>query len=151
MPKYNNLKDICKRYVVDENKCWNWSMSRSQSGYGKVYYSGKDFRAHRISFFYYNGYMPKMVLHKCDNRLCINPEHLYAGNHLSNMKDMKVKGRAFKPKGSAHPMSKLKEKDVANIRLLFNSGNDLKFIAKEYRLHLESVRQIINRKRWKHI
>ena len=76
--------------------CWLWTGTRTKSGgYGILSIDGKYARTHRISFEIHKGKIPAgmHVCHKCDNPPCVNPEHLFLGSHLDNMKDMGRKGR----------------------------------------------------------
>lgn len=75
--------------------CWLWTASKSRTGYGLASYKGKTWLAHRASWTATNGAIPegKLVLHKCDVRACINPDHLFLGSYKDNMDDMYRKGR----------------------------------------------------------
>lgn len=76
-------------------KCWEWIGHRDSKGYGKFHFKNKPESAHRVSFLIHNGIIPKglYVLHKCDNRACVKPDHLYLGTQTDNMRDMYAKGR----------------------------------------------------------
>lgn len=74
--------------------CWVWTAGRSH-GYGLIYVdrSGKT-RAHRVSFFLKHGRWPQPCgLHRCDNRLCVRPSHIFEGTKADNVRDMDAKGR----------------------------------------------------------
>jgi hypothetical protein len=94
------------------------------------------------------------VCHTCDNGLCVNPDHLFLGTHLDNMRDMIDKGR--KPKGrdtntlfgSTHPCAVLSEADVLAIRASEKSITEL---ASHYGVHYGTIYAIIQRRNWKHI
>lgn len=75
--------------------CWLWTKSVGNSGYGKLRIGNRDVGAHRASFAAFNGAIPDgaCVLHSCDVRACINPQHLFIGSHSDNSKDMVRKGR----------------------------------------------------------
>ena len=74
---------------MQAGECWNWDSTISDHGYGDFWCLGKRCRAHRISWEIYYGEIPEgiLVLHKCDNKRCINPAHLYLGTNSDNMKD----------------------------------------------------------------
>lgn len=80
-----------------ESGCWEWQWSVfKQTGYGQFALDSKTpVNAHRMSWELVNGTVPSglFVLHKCDNRKCVNPEHLFLGNQQDNMEDMAKKGR----------------------------------------------------------
>lgn len=86
-------------YTVAENGCWVWNQACFTNGYGAVkrVVNGQKrmWGAHRYQWAMYNGPIPDnlLVLHKCDNPRCINPEHLFLGTQFDNIRDMIAKGR----------------------------------------------------------
>ena len=136
----------------NEDGCWEWLGGKSPSGYGLFIYRGKQWKTHRFSYLLHNGSMPSglHVLHKCDNRACVNPSHLFAGTHQDNIADAVRKGRFGR---------KLTAEDVLAIRaehLILEEGDYSKYqmaaiIAPKYNLTKQYVRQIVTRKAWKHI
>ena len=81
------------------NGCIHWTgCIRGKSGYGAFKLNGKTVNAHRIAYILANGEITDnlLVCHKCDNRLCVNPDHLFLGTHQVNYDDGVKKGRIFK-------------------------------------------------------
>lgn len=101
----NPAERIKRSVSIDSNGCWNWKLSKDSFGYGrlKVQLGARDkFRfssVHRYSYEVFTGEIPAgmNVLHKCDNRACCNPIHLFIGSQQDNMRDMHAKGRG--PRG----------------------------------------------------
>lgn len=79
----------------DMGYCIEWIGASNDDGYGHCRFRGKTELAHRVAFILMNGDIPAdlHILHHCDNRKCVNPDHLYAGTHLDNMRDMMRRSR----------------------------------------------------------
>lgn len=92
---WTDLSRISSKYKIDENGCWIWQAGMYGCGYGKFSLNGKNTNAHRASFIIHNGSFDfsKMVLHKCDVKKCINPDHLYIGDKSQNAKDAYNRGQ----------------------------------------------------------
>ena len=95
-------KPVLERFwskVQKTDSCWNWIGSQQGNGYGFLHYGTREkrnpIRPHRYSYEIHNGIIPDglWVLHKCDNRLCVNPDHLFLGDRTDNMRDCATKGR----------------------------------------------------------
>lgn len=93
------MKSIDQRFeentVRTENGCHVWNGAKTDKGYGLIEVSGKTRRAHRVAYEVYKGVIPAgmLILHRCDNPSCVNPEHLRVGTQADNMQEMVSKGR----------------------------------------------------------
>jgi hypothetical protein len=109
------------------DECWPWrGGTNGKQGYG-LFWLGehKPVLAHRWVYEHVvgpsppgRGYHGTCVLHRCDNRLCVNPAHLFLGTHADNMADMSAKGRATSPRqlGESNPNAKLTAEQIEQIR-----------------------------------
>jgi len=81
-----------------ESGCWEWQLSVSDRGYGRVTFHPKTYRTHIVAYFLSKGDIPKgkFVCHTCDNPRCVNPDHLWLGDPKDNTHDMIVKGRLIR-------------------------------------------------------
>ena len=110
-----------EKVIKSENpdNCWSWSASKVY-GYGYIGTGtgkrgrAKSFRAHRVSWQIHFGPIPEgmLVCHKCDNRECCNPKHLFLGTNKDNMQDCKTKGRFSSRKGENNYAAKLTNAQV---------------------------------------
>lgn len=154
MPRVNTQIDFWNN--VDQSAgsghCWPWTRSRSPKGYGKTFFFGKDWRAHRLAYYFTHGSVPGLVCHRCDNPPCCNPSHLFAGDHSVNALDRAQKKRGFMPKGELHHHAKLTAEDVIRMRQLYAKGGwSYSRLGLMFGLHSCSIGQIIRRERWAHL
>jgi len=151
-----------------DSECWLWKGRVSVNGYGMFPCFGKRaIKAHRIAYFLEYGIDPGSlcVCHKCDQRLCVNPNHLFLCTKHENALDASAKGR-LKWKddhlwrkhpeevlhGERQGMAKLKETEVVEIRKMYASGLWLqREIAAKFGVAMSRISAIVTRKHWKHI
>jgi hypothetical protein len=74
------------RYTKGEG-CWEWVDSYFENGYGRISFKGRYYCAHRIAYQLATGVVPEEIHHTCNNRGCVNPEHLLNTTHADNMQE----------------------------------------------------------------
>lgn len=149
--------------------CWEWNASKDTGGYGIFSVNGVAQGAHRVAYLLVNETIPEgmHVLHTCDNRSCVNPNHLFLGTNHDNVMDKVAKGRQGRPKGNlsgahTHPekilkgsslgTSKLTESDVIKIRELYANGNTSTYkLAEQYKVSQALIWYAVKKVTWKHI
>jgi len=107
-----SLKEKLRVKIEKTDTCWLWTGFIDKYGYGSIMEFGKRIGAHRAAWMVCNGVIPSgmQVLHKCDVRHCVNPDHLFIGTHADNHKDKVKKGRVAW--GEKHWHCKVLNKDV---------------------------------------
>jgi len=148
------LEILYKNISINDNGCWIWTGHIHKSGYGYLNYKNKSFRVHRLSYMlHYHIYDLSDKLktcHKCDEKLCFNPDHLFIGTQKENVLDMENKGRSNHPKGSNNGNSKLTEKDIVIIRNEFALGlTTLKVLGDKYNCSDSMIGEIVRGNFWK--
>lgn len=144
------------RYEPDpETGCWTWTGSKTGDGYGRLRVGKRrTVLAHRFSFEAHKGPIPTgmFVCHRCDNPICVNPEHLFLGTGADNMQDMVAKGRYVAhrkgPIGERARAAKLTEEKVLAIRA---DARVATAVAAEYGVSARAVQMIRARQTWRHV
>jgi|LakMenEpi03Aug12_release.lakeMendotaPanAssembly.Ray.scaffolds.fasta_scaffold376055_2 hypothetical protein len=136
-----------------DTPCWIWTAYRNTQGYGYIGVQRRRTPAHRVSWLLHRGIIADqlLVLHRCHNSSCVNPEHLYLGTHAQNMSDKVSSGRCASFPGSSHPNSRLNDRDVEGILLARSSGLTLAQIANQYIVSEATVAGICTGRTWRHI
>jgi hypothetical protein len=148
--------------ILGKDDCWDWKASTMNSGYGQfVIRKNKKviaLSAHRTAYRLFNGLIPEglQVNHTCDNKVCVNPNHLYAGTQKENLSDMIQRGRQNKDRskmrGENNPKSKLTNEDVLEIRRLYKDEHIYQSeLGKQFGVSQCAICCIVNRKSWKHL
>jgi hypothetical protein len=132
--------------------CWEWVGAHDTDGYGRIGLSKKTLYAHRISYELHRGDIPDglLVCHRCDNRQCINPDHLFLGTNRDNIVDASKKGRLaqFAKRGENHPMAKLSNLDVQFIRVWLSNGYSQRSIARAFNVTQTCINDINRGRKW---
>ncbi len=130
--------------------CWEHDAPSPTTGYGRFTLNGKRMDAHRASWMMHFGEIGSLwVLHKCDNRACVRPDHLFLGTQIENMMDMITKGRGAR--GERSGLSVLCDANVIDIRRRKATGESAKKIGEMYAITAAHVQQICRRLRWAHV
>lgn len=131
--------------------CWLWDNNKSddKDGYCRLKSGGKVYRVHRYAYEHYRGPIPPRlcVLHKCDMRCCVNPDHLFLGLPADNMADMVKKGR--EARGEKRGVARLLPKQVLMIRASSSSSNTE--LARQYGVTRRTIQVIRRRETWMHL
>lgn len=148
------LEEMEARSIWEPNTgCLLWMDALFTSGYGCVREKnyGRRRGAHQVMYELIHGPIPSnhVVMHRCDNRPCINPAHLTSGTHDANMRDMVEKGRSAR--GGRSGSAKLSAEDVINIRHAREAGEPLATIAKRFGVGVANVGHICSRRNWRHV
>jgi hypothetical protein len=151
--KLNGIKPETRFWnkVQKTESCWNWQGSTDTCGYGQLRVNGKLILVHRFSFELGGTKIEKnmSICHTCDNRLCVNPKHLWVGTNAENVADKVAKGRHKTPLGEKHGLSKLTEEKVSKIRELYNSKQYFqREIADMFSVHPTCISQITRGRTW---
>jgi len=138
-----------KRGIIDE--CWPWTAGTFRNGYGQFIRSnGSHITASRFAWIFAHGEIPDSicVLHKCDNPVCCNPDHLFLGTRGDNNRDAISKGRWNPPRGESHGRSIINEDLVLKIRDDTGSAAQL---GRKYALDAAHVWKIRAQRLWNHV
>ncbi len=148
------------RFVVkhDGDGCWLWT-GHTADGYGRFYTAEANItqpgKAHRFAYTSWIGPIPRgqYVLHRCDVRACVRPDHLFLGTHADNMHDMAVKGRANRPNkvGEECVSSRLSNESVRQVRALLQLGITHKWIGDAFGVSRPTVSMISKGRTWQRV
>ena len=135
-PKSDPIKRFLAKVEKMDSGCHEWQSTLHRDGYGRFYHDGKQVLAHRASYELFVGTTKgQWVLHKCDNRKCVNTEHLFLGTRLDNIQDMDAKGR----RGS---QCKVTKEQVEEIKHLLSDRYSQQSIADKFGISQGAVSRI---------
>ena len=135
--------------VEKTDTCWLWKAGRYASGYGQF----RRRRAHRVAWELTYGSIPlgKKILHDCDIKRCVNPNHLFLGTSVDNTQDMLKKGRHNPPQGTCNGQAKLTEEEVKRIRQLREQGYPLQSLSEMFEVSKSRISKISRNLAWRHV
>ena len=135
----------------DSDGCWEWVRATNKGGYGIMAFGGKSELSHRVSYRLFKGKIPDglCVCHSCDNRKCVNPEHLWLGSLQENIQDRQDKKRQMR--GEISPRTTLSNIDAGEIKAHLSSGIvTRKVIAEMYGVSKKVIDDIATGRTWWH-
>lgn len=131
--------------------CWQWTGYTASTGYGKLWLHGSTPRAHRLSYCLHKGPIPDghMVRHTCDNKSCVNPDHLLTGTVRDNAQDALDRDRYRR--GVDNYRARLTEDEVHAIRSAAAVGETQVALASRYGVSRSAIQWILKGKTWAHL
>ena len=151
--RFDKLKKSFEKHVLRKDGCWDWKGKFEKLGYSKMSCRSSlgARHAHRASYLIHIGEIPinLQVNHRCNNRKCSNPDHLYLGTQKQNIDD--VINSDHQAKGSKNGNSKLKENQVVEIKKLIDKGVSSYKIGNIHGVTGACILNIKNGKTWKHV
>lgn len=160
------LKETVGKWLEQSRKtdsgCMEFTGAKSSTGYGSARFKGKTWRVHRLVLISKLGREigNLFACHTCDNRICINPEHLFEGTAKENTLDAIRKGRRQPPPirpdnctafGEKQGHSKLKNKDIPIIRKALKNGIYGSVLARKFNVSGSAISSIRNGKSWQKV
>lgn len=148
-------KDVAERFWSKADKsgdCWIWTAGKSGCGYGMFELEERrPMKAHRMAWILTNGPLRKglVVMHSCDRKLCVNPDHLVVGTPRQNTQDAAAKG--LMPRGERNGNSRYTEDFVRDLRKQAARGISGYRLSKQLGIDRSVIDRIINRQSWRHV
>jgi hypothetical protein len=144
--KKHPLERLLARFEINESGCWLCDIHVNKLGYSAIQINKKMIASHRLSYRSFIGEIPDglCVLHRCDTRNCINPEHLFLGTQADNIHDMVAKNRQSS-------FRILTEQQVAQIKTALSQGQRQVDLARQYGVREPVIYNIKHNILWKRV
>ena len=151
--KTHPLIRLMRRTEEDtETDCWNFTGPLMANGYGRTNVDGDMLLNHRIVYTFFFGGIPENmhVCHMCDNRKCVNPDHLFLGTNADNHRDKIKKNRHSK--GETHGHAKLTKEDVLRLKRMWsNQQYTMMELSEMFNISVSHAYDICRGKKWPHL
>lgn len=150
--RYREMFD--DKVIENDEGCWGWKSFLNSTGSGMLGVVGSMISAYRLSYILHKGPIPQglLVLHKCHNRICTRPDHLYLGTNKDNTRDMIEAGRNRFSKQHSLLCTKLNPEKVSIIKRLLREGElTQQVIANKFGVSRGTVQDIKRNKMWRNI
>lgn len=149
-PHAHPIDPAWEHLVREVNGCLEWIGDRFSNGYARIKIDGREYGLHRLLLL---GKLPpeerrRFACHTCDNRRCVNTEHLYEGDFAANAKDRSRSPLSLKGSGNGH--AKLTEGDVILLRALAEVA-PTRYLSQFFSITTGSVRKVVRGKTWSHV
>lgn len=136
----------------DQERCWPWMGFRTPEGYGRFYDHGCQLVASRVAWELHNNEAlgERMACHHCDNPICCNPHHIYAGDAKSNATDAAARNllNSGRQCGESHTSARMTWNKVDEVRARMNAGETPYGLASEYGVNPNTLRKIRDNVTW---
>jgi hypothetical protein len=131
--------------------CWEWKGAPNDWGYGHFYVNPRNYLAHRLSYIWFVGEIPPgmLICHKCDNPICVNPDHLFSGTWRTNVRDMADKKRNWVFHGEKNKGAKLTVRDVELARKFYQLYPNCRALSDVFGVNHTTMARVIAGKTWK--
>lgn len=137
----------------DDRGCWIWQGHTTTDGYGYARACGLMIRAHRLSYALHYGDLPEgaIICHTCDVPLCVNPDHLYAGDEITNWLDMVERERPKRINGELRICTRLTPERIREARERHAKGETQASIAQDFGVHQSAISRAVRSLTWAHV
>jgi hypothetical protein len=145
----NDERAVFERLALKREGCWGWRGYVMPNGYTQASIRSRHEYGHRLAYRLHKGPIPAglLVMHSCDNRGCVNPDHLVAGTQRDNIADMDAKGRGRRPvlRGEANGHAKLTDAQVVEVRARAAAGERQTDIGASLGIRQSHVSRLVRR------
>lgn len=151
-PAPSDIARFNQKWRVDADGCHIWAVGKDLDGYGQFSFRGRNWKAHRWIFYCVHGWLPPVVMHRCDKPACVNVNCLTPGTVAANDADRDRKGRAADRRGALCPTAKLSVAQVQDIRDAYRVGRCMqKDLAKLYGVSQSTISEVISGRRFANV